>query len=68
MLFSAATVANSTTTRNFMISQIRSYAASNQNNSQFPVIFNPQAGQPVSSSAGINNPSVGGIFSFLALK
>ena len=67
MMFSAATVTNSAT-RDYMISQIRSYASSSQNNTQFPTVFNPQTGEPVSPSAGINNPSVGGIFSFLALK
>ena len=51
-----------------MISQVRRYAASSQNNTQFPVTFNPQNGQPVNPSPGIKNPSVGGIFSFLALK
>ena len=51
-----------------MISQIKNYAASNQNNTQLPVVFNPQDGKPVSPSAGVNNPSVGSIFSVLALK
>ena len=66
-MFSAAT-ATDPNTRDVMISQVRRYAASSQNNTQFPVTFNPQNGQPVNPSAGINSPSVGGIFSLLALK
>ena len=66
-MFSAATVTESAT-QDHMISQITKYASSGQNTTQFPAIFNPQNGEPVSLSAGINNPSVGGVFSILALK
>ena len=67
MMLSAATVTN-TATRNYMVSQIYSYASSNQNSSQLAAIFGPSNGEPVSFAAGVNSPTVGSMFSFVALK
>lgn len=67
MMLSAATVTNDAT-RNYMISQIHNYASSNQNNTQFPAIFNPSTGEPITQAAGVNSPTIGGMFSFLAVK
>ena len=66
-MLSAAAVTDPTTS-DILISKIHNYAASNQNGSQFLVIFNPSSGEPVDIAAGVNSPAIGSVFSFLAMK
>ncbi|EJC98593.1 DUF1793-domain-containing protein [Fomitiporia mediterranea MF3/22] len=64
MMFSASTVTN-LATQTFMVSQLNTYASSNQNNTPFSANFNPTTGI---ATIGKNSPAVGGVFALLALN
>ncbi|KAI5115723.1 hypothetical protein M0805_009016 [Coniferiporia weirii] len=65
----AASALTNTTVRDLMIGQLRGYASAGHNHTPFTTVYSPEGGQAVSGrGAGMNSPSIGSMFSPLALN
>ncbi|KAI5119765.1 hypothetical protein M0805_009236 [Coniferiporia weirii] len=68
IMFAASTLTN-TKTREFMVGQLHGYVSASLNSTPFTVVFDPTSGQAINGQgAGVNSPTVGSLFSLLALN
>ncbi|KAI5117537.1 hypothetical protein M0805_004769 [Coniferiporia weirii] len=65
----AASALTDTTTRDLMVGQLHGYVSANLNSTPFTAVYNPISGQAINGQgAGINSPTIGSLFSLLALN
>ncbi|KAI5115722.1 hypothetical protein M0805_009015, partial [Coniferiporia weirii] len=68
IMFAASALTN-TTTRDLMVGQLHGYVSANLNSTPFTAVYNPISGQAINGQgAGINSPTIGSLFSLLALN